>query len=316
MRSAANRSPLRVVGFLEDRVVRRGACLFGPAVRVVVEGDGLAGHRLGTGKRRRMAVERGVGGVEDDRAIEERQHPLGAAAHVPVPELEVTAVLRQPVLVEVDDEVEAEGEGPSGMPVEVGVDLEEAAARDLVRSGAAEIGVGDQALDTGQLLQELEDRRGAHLEQKGAQGLAERFLVAVAELLLGGVVELHPMDRLRPRHLGEHRVEDVVGEEAVEHGVREGRRRDVGVVEAGGVEAKLERRHGSRSRGTRERRSGRWKAGGRGYSVSANLQLRQMKLSGAGSRPYTMRRMWALPGPGSTSRTLLPVRSPTTTDSL
>src|SRR5438132_1385708 len=106
-----------------------------------------------------MAVERRVGRGEDDRAVERREDALPWAARLRVPQLEVAAVLLAPILVQVGQHVRAAVELQLRMDVEVGVHLQEAARLDLVQSAAAEVGIGDQAADAGEGLEEKQ-----HLE--------------------------------------------------------------------------------------------------------------------------------------------------------
>src|SRR2546430_15617259 len=109
------------------------------------------------------------------------------------------------------------------MDVEVGVDLEESAGFDLMQSAAAEVRIGDQAVDAGELLekrQHLESVHGVEEAADARRDLAQ--LVVEAELLLARVVESHPPHRLRRRKLAQHGLEIRVVEQLVDDDVRKG----------------------------------------------------------------------------------------------
>src|SRR5688572_30985212 len=199
MSASFRRLPIVVVSLPEDRVVGTRPFIVRAAVAVVIEGDRLAAHALGTGERRRVAMKRMVGGAEHDGAVEDRQDPLLTAHHLAIPQLEMAAVFLLPIAVQIDQQIEPAVEAQFGMPIEIGVHLEKAAGQDLVWPGASVVGVRNEAVDPGQRLQELQNRHRVHVQQEITQMLLERRRVAVAELLLGGIVESRPIDLSWPR---------------------------------------------------------------------------------------------------------------------
>ena len=89
---------------------RRVAARFfvgGSTVCVVVEGDRPASTLRRAVERIRVAVVGVIGRREDDEPVEDGQDALASHRHLTVPELEVPTPLVEPVLVEVDEDVEA-----------------------------------------------------------------------------------------------------------------------------------------------------------------------------------------------------------------
>src|SRR5215203_2023812 len=213
--------PFKRSSLAENRVVRRRPLLVRPAIRVVVERNRLARPPLGTGERLRMAVEREIRGAEDHRPVEDGQHLLLAAGHVPVPQLQMAAVLLLPILVQVDQQVQTAVQLEQRVPVEIHVDFQEAAGLDLVRPGPAVVRIGDQPFDAGERPQELEQRRRIHLIKKELDARPQGILVPVAELLLRGVVELAPGDLVRTREIVQNLLQDLVRKEVVQDDVGE-----------------------------------------------------------------------------------------------
>src|ERR1700739_3202666 len=97
----------RIRALPEDSAVGIADLFFRPTVGIVVRCDGFAGPIRRAGKRRRMAVVRVVGGAEDSAAVEDRQDLLLRPGHLAIPELEMAAVFFVPVLVQIDQDVDA-----------------------------------------------------------------------------------------------------------------------------------------------------------------------------------------------------------------
>src|SRR2546421_2493813 len=134
----------------EQRPVRRRHLVRGPSVRVVVQREGLAAHSVRAGQRLRVSVVREIRGVEDDAPVEHGKDPLLAGLHIPTPELEVSAVLLLPIAIQVEQEVDPSIEIQAPVVIEIGVDLEEPPARDLVQPTPGEVRVSDEARDAGE----------------------------------------------------------------------------------------------------------------------------------------------------------------------
>ena len=158
----------------------RGPILGRPDHRVlldteVVEGEGSPRHPFGTGHRLGVAVERrGVRG-EDQDPVGDGTDLLDAPLHVGTPQLEITAVLGLPILVEVEQEV-----GPTlpgavvGMDGEVGMDIEEPAPGRLVETSSFEGGIGDEIVDAQKVADEGHEARGVELLEDRPQGRSPR----------------------------------------------------------------------------------------------------------------------------------------------
>src|SRR5271170_622785 len=105
-----------------------------------------------------MAVKRGRSCAEDSAPVKERQNLLLGSGHVLVPELEVASVFLFPILVQVDQDIDAAVELELGMQVVIGVDRKLATGLDLMQSAAYEIGIGDDTLNAGERFEKLEHR--------------------------------------------------------------------------------------------------------------------------------------------------------------
>jgi hypothetical protein len=133
----------------------------------------------------------------------------------------VTAEFLAPVLVEVDEKVEPPIEVEAWVPVEVGMDTELAATRDLVKPSAVETRIGNELGDSGELAEELEERDGVEMIQEDSRQRPERRLRCRGELDLPLVVEAVPTDLSRCWELGQDLLKERGIEEVVEHGMRE-----------------------------------------------------------------------------------------------
>jgi hypothetical protein len=88
---------------------------------------------------------RSIGRRKDYGAIEQRFDPLPAGRHVALPKLQLAPPLGAPTLIEVEQQVEAAVQSQPAMPVEVGMNLEIAAAGDLMETAAFKAGIGDES---------------------------------------------------------------------------------------------------------------------------------------------------------------------------
>ena len=88
------------------------------------------------------------------------------------------------------------------MDVEVGVNLEEAVAFDLVQPAADEIRVGHQSGDAGQRLQEGQGRRAVQLMDDLTGELAELSDLPGAELLVVAFIDVLPLVAVWGRNSG------------------------------------------------------------------------------------------------------------------
>src|ERR1043166_1773519 len=113
-----------------------------------------------------MAVVGEIRRAEDHAPIEDRKHAAFALCHLAVPELEMTSVLLFPLAIQIDDDVEATVELQLLVPVEICVDLEEAAGHNLVQTAALIVGIGNEALDPGKRFQELEEDGGIEVRRE------------------------------------------------------------------------------------------------------------------------------------------------------
>src|SRR5436305_10063726 len=162
----------------------------------------------------RMAVVRRVARGEDHGAVEYRQDARLAARGVGVPQLEMPAVLLAPIAVQIEEKVQSPVEVQLGMDVEVGVNAQVPAALDLMNPAAAEIGIGDEPLDSGELLQEQQHLERIQTVEKVAHRARNgRALMVKTELPFVRTLESRPCRRLRRRELVEHGLQRGIPEE-------------------------------------------------------------------------------------------------------
>src|SRR6516165_5086300 len=95
--------------------------------------------------------------AEDHHSIEDRQHLGLAARHVAIPQLQVSAVVLAPVLVQVEKEIQAPAEAVSAVLVEVGMNAQLPAAHDLMESATVKPWIGNQIRNSGHGAEELEE---------------------------------------------------------------------------------------------------------------------------------------------------------------
>ena len=89
--------------------------------------------------------------VKTTRPVENRLDASHGPRHRRVPQFELTAPLRPPVVIQVHEYVDSAVEAEVRVLVEVGVNVEVAAGHDLVQAAAAVVRVGDQWLvDSGE----------------------------------------------------------------------------------------------------------------------------------------------------------------------
>src|SRR5262245_54969509 len=133
-----------------------------------------------------MPVERLRVGVENDGAVEQRRDPADAAAYVAAPELEMAAPFLAPVAVQVEKEVDAPPPRRAvRMPGEVGVDVQVAAARNLMEPATFQTRVRKEPRDARQPPEPAEERRGVQRLDDARDGVRKgrRIVVAVLPLV-------------------------------------------------------------------------------------------------------------------------------------
>src|SRR5437773_12449288 len=96
-----------------------GYLLRGPAIAEIVERQRLARHTVGALQWVRVTVIGKVCGSKNHKPVEHRQNLRLALSHITVPELKMTAVFLAPILVQVEQQIEAPVETVTRMLVEV-----------------------------------------------------------------------------------------------------------------------------------------------------------------------------------------------------
>src|SRR5437868_4216077 len=141
-----------IVGHLRTIEVVAG---LGQVLRVIIEGNRVAEHAFGTGKRIRMAVITFVRCREDHRTVPNWRVSGALSRHVLVPKLDRSAPGLIPVGVQVDEDVQASKQAADSVEVEVGVNLEESTGSDPVNPSTLQQGVRNQALYAGEAFEEI-----------------------------------------------------------------------------------------------------------------------------------------------------------------
>jgi hypothetical protein len=109
----------------------------------------------------------------------------------------MATVLFLPVLVEVNQNVDAAVEIELGVVVEIGVNAELSTRLDLVEASADKVGIGDHALDTGEHFEKLEHGTAVQEEENIAVALRQPFDAIESQLLFIGIIKLLPLQFFR-----------------------------------------------------------------------------------------------------------------------
>ena len=99
-------------------------------------------------------MERVRPGRETDHAVVGGREFPDLSGHFLVPDLETAAPVLLPVVVEIDQHVQPPFHQHRLVHVEIRMDVEMPAVQRPVNTGPGEIGIRDQSLDAGHLLQE------------------------------------------------------------------------------------------------------------------------------------------------------------------
>src|SRR5882762_9530815 len=150
--------------------------LGGPAIAEVVERQGFSRHPLWTLQWVRVTVVGEIGGPKNHEPIEHRQNLRLASGHVAVPQLQVTAEILAPILVQVEQQIEAPVETVTRMLVEVGMDGQLSSRHDLVQPAAVEARIGYEIVDPRYAAEKFEEGDGVQVIEEEAGGRTERRL--------------------------------------------------------------------------------------------------------------------------------------------
>src|SRR5713101_8304008 len=134
--------------------------LGGPTIAEIVECERFARHALGALQWVRVTMIGEVCGPENHKSIEHRQNLRLAPGHITVPELKMTAIFLAPILVQVEQHIEAPVETVTRMLVKVGMDCELSPPHDLVKPAPVEARIGHQIGDSCYVAEKFEERDG------------------------------------------------------------------------------------------------------------------------------------------------------------
>src|SRR6476469_7723938 len=105
-----------------------------------------------------MAVITVEGRIEDDSATEDGTDANDALLHLPIPKLELPSILLAPLLIQVNEEIEAAFKLQPAVNIEVCVNSKMASALRFVQATTFKVRICDQTLDPRQLLEKTEER--------------------------------------------------------------------------------------------------------------------------------------------------------------
>src|SRR6267143_1885274 len=168
--------------------------LRGSAIGEVVQRKRFARNTLGALQWVRVTMIGKVRGSEHHEPIEHRQNLRLASSHVTIPELKMTAILLAPILVQVEQQIEAPVETVKRMLVEVSMDCELTSPHDLVKPAPVEAGIGYEVGNSCYAADKFEERDGIQVVQEKPSGRAERRLGGRGELDLAPIVKALPSD--------------------------------------------------------------------------------------------------------------------------
>ena len=191
-------------------------------IRVVVGREGFARTIRRATERSGMTMIGETGGAEDGAAVEDRQDLLLGLRHLAIPELEVTTVLLFPILVEIDQNVDAPVELELVVLVEVGVDGKFAPGLNLVQPAPDIIGIGDNTLDARKRFEKLEQRAGVQKVKYIAHRRRQVLHHIKGQFSFIGIVELVPLQLLGLGKIPKSRFEGGRGQKIIEVNIGKG----------------------------------------------------------------------------------------------
>lgn len=127
-------------------------------VLVVIQRYGIALQGLRAAQGLGLPVVAPLGRREDHAAIEDREDLAEACRRRCIPELEVAAVFLAPLGRQIENQVDSPQQLVAGVMALVDVDAEFARGVGLVNAAADEPRIGNQAVYSGQRLDELDHR--------------------------------------------------------------------------------------------------------------------------------------------------------------
>ena len=132
----------------------------------------------------------------------------------------MAAVFLSPVLVQVQQQIQAPVEIEITMLVEVRMHAQFSAADDLMQTATLESRIGNQMFDAGHLTQEFEKRHRVEVIHEKSRHGAKRLFGGRGQLDLLAIVEFLPADRVRRREFPQNFIYQGRIEKVVEHNVR------------------------------------------------------------------------------------------------
>lgn len=159
-----------------------------PCGGVVVERNGTAGNSQRMVNDVWISVVACRCRIEDHATVEDGYDRFLAGFHVIVPELQLAAEFLFPVLVQVDQDIDAPLEIHGFVVVEIRVNGKMAAILDLVEAGAHEVGVGYKAIYSRHVFQKPNEWLGIERVEEAAKHAVQMIRVkARFEPFLGAV---------------------------------------------------------------------------------------------------------------------------------
>src|ERR1700722_6396129 len=138
--------------------------LFGrSSVGKIVQSHRFARHPFRTLQGIGMAMKGEIRGAEDHDPVEQWGYSRLTPGHAAIPKFQVPAVLLAPILVEVQQQVQATIQSIVAVPVEIRMNSKLAAPDDLVQAATFKTRVRNQVLDSRDVSEELQKCNGVQV---------------------------------------------------------------------------------------------------------------------------------------------------------
>ena len=161
-------------------------------------------------------MERHACGAEDGASVEDGQNFLLRPLHLAVPQFEVAAVFFFPILVQIDQNIDAAVQAKTVVITEVGVHFQKSSGLDLVQSSANVGGVGQHTLNPGQRLKKFEHGAGIEeVENIPDRGRQFFYRIESQFLVLIHIFVCKPVHFFRLRKIAECGFGHIDGEEVI-----------------------------------------------------------------------------------------------------
>src|SRR3990167_3099896 len=170
---------------LENGGVDTVGFTLGPTIGVEIERQRFARHVLRAIQGIGVPVKVFAGGGKDGQPVENRQDLVTAERRVLVPQFQITAVFLFPVLVQVQQDVDAPVQKGGVVVIEVGVEFEQTPSADLVQTTTTQCRIGNQVRNARDPFQKPQEGQRMQLVEQVAGHRSELRLIGADQLDFG-----------------------------------------------------------------------------------------------------------------------------------